>query len=118
MKDVGSKRPAATLQQVRTHSRHPESTRAIRKLLPLWISIPLVWLPTGIVMGIHAPLLRLWISWRSSTIILCVAVALLVAILLLLNLAIFHGRARVAQPSEGSRHRSAPNSSAADSASH
>ena len=108
MKDAGSKLPATRLQQVRTHSRHRESTRGTRKLLPLWISIPLVWLATGIVMGIHSPLLRLWISRRSSTIILCVAVALLVTIPLVLNLAIFHGRPSVAHASEGSHHRSAP----------
>ena len=108
MKDRGSKLPARTLQQVRRHSRHRESARVPRKLLPLWISIPLVWLAIGIVMGIHAPLLRLWISWRSSTIILCVAVAVLVAIPLVLNLAVFHGRPSVAHARDGSRHRPAP----------
>ena len=77
----------------------------MRKLLPLWVSIPLVWLVMGIVLGIHAPVMRLWISWWPHSNILRVAPALLVAIPLLFHLAISLGRPRVAHDIENWRRR-------------
>jgi hypothetical protein len=64
----------------------------MRKVLPLWVSIPLVWLAVGIVLGIHADGLLLWASRTSPPIILRGAAILLVAIPLLINLGVFHNR--------------------------